>query len=160
MTITDQPAIYPIPEPVSNRLAWTIQPDVSDVLDTVGSRAMVQITFPASGVVVPANGTEFTICGNTFTVDDSTPFTQNTMDIDTSGNSTGINLKEMLRANFFFAKTQIENGPAGFRDTIITWEDCGEQENFTGAAMDLSALETAGATVTVTNGLTAVKVNG
>jgi len=160
MTITDQPAIYPIPEPVSNRLAWTIQPDVSDVLDTVGSRAMVQITFPASGVVVPANGTEFTICGNTFTVDDSTPFTQNTMDIDTSGNSTGINLKEMLRANFFFAKTQIENGPAGFRDTIITWEDCGEQENFTGAAMDLSALETAGATVTVTNGMTAVKVNG
>lgn len=160
MTITDQPAIYPIPEPVSNRLAWTIQPDVSDVLDTVGSRAMVQITFQASGVVVPANGTEFTIWGNTFTVDDSTPFTQNTMDIDTSGNSTGINLKEMLRANFFFAKTQIENGPAGFRDTIITWEDCGEQENFTGAAMDLSALETAGATVTVTNGMTAVKVNG
>lgn len=160
MTITDQPAIYPKPEPVSGRLAWTIQPDVSDVLQTVGSRATVQITFPVSGIVVPANGTEFTIWGHTFTVDDSTPFSQNTMDVDTSGNSTGINLKEMLRSNFFFAKTSIENGPAGFRDTIITWEDCGEQENFTGAGMDLTALETAGATVTVTNGMTAVSVNG
>ena len=160
MTITESPIVYPKAEPVSGRLAWTIQPSVSDVLQTIGSRATVQITFPVSGIVVPANGTTFTIWGHTFTVDDSTPFTQSTLDIDTSGNSTGINLKEMLRANFFFAKTAIENGPAGFRDTIITWEDCGEQENFTGAGMDLSALTTAGATVTVTNGMTAVSVNG
>lgn len=160
MTITDQPAIYPIPEPVSNRLAWTIQPDAADVLETVGSKATVQITFPATGITVPANGTEFTIWGHTFTIDDIASFTQNSFELETSGNSSGINFKEMLKANFFFAKTQIANGPDGFRDTIITWEDCGEQENFTGAAMDLSALTTAGATVTVTNGMTAVKVNG
>lgn len=160
MTITDQPAIYPIPEPVSNRLAWTIQPDAADVLETVGSKATVQVTFPATGITVPANGTEFTIWGHTFTIDDIASFTQNSFELETSGNSSGINFKEMLKANFFFAKTQIANGPDGFRDTIITWEDCGEQENFTGAAMDLSALTTAGATVTVTNGMTAVKVNG
>lgn len=160
MTITDQPAIYPIPEPVSNRLAWTIQPDAADVLETVGSKATVQVTFPATGITVPANGTQFTIWGHTFTIDDIASFTQNSFELETSGNSSGINFKEMLKANFFFAKTQIANGPDGFRDTIITWEDCGEQENFTGAAMDLSALTTAGATVTVTNGMTAVKVNG
>lgn len=160
MTITDQPAVYPIPEPVSNRLAWTIQPDISDVLSTVGSKATVQITFPASGITVPANGTEFTIWGHTFTIDDTSNWTQNSFKLLTSGNSSGINLKGMLGANFFFSKTQISTGPGGLRDTIITWNDCGEQENFTGLAMDLSALETAGATVVVTNGTTAVKTNG
>lgn len=160
MTITATPAVYPIPEPVSNRLAWTIQPDSADVLETVGSFATVQVTFPASGITVPANGTEFTLWGHTFTIDDTTSFTQNSFELETSGNSSGINFKEMLKANFFFSKTVISNGAGGNRDTIITWEGCGEQENFTGAAMDLSALETAGATVTITNGMTAVKVNG
>jgi hypothetical protein len=160
MTITATPAVYPIPEPVSNRLAWTIQPDSADVLETVGSFATVQVTFPASGITVPANGTEFTLWGHTFTIDDTTSFTQNSFELETSGNASGINFKEMLKANFFFSKTVISNGAGGNRDTIITWQDCGEQENFTGDAMDLSALVTAGATVTVTNGMTAVKVNG
>lgn len=160
MIITSSPAVYPIPEPVSNRLAWSIQPDAADVLETVGSKATVQVTFPATGITVPANGTEFTLWGHVFTIDDTTPFTQSSFELETSGNISGVNFKEMLRANFFFAKTVITNGAGGFRDTLITWEDCGEQENFTGAAMDLSALTTAGATATVTNGMTAVKVNG
>ena len=160
MTITAQPAIYPKAEPVSGKLAWTVQPDEADVLGTVGAKATVQVTFPATGITVPANGTEFTLWGHVFTIDDTVPFSQNSFELVTAGNTSGINFKEMLKANFFFAKTQIANGPAGFRDTIITWEDCGEQENFTGTAMDLTALETAGATVTVTNGTTAVKTNG
>lgn len=160
MTITDQPAIYPKAEPVSGRLAWTLQPDVSDVLDTIGSKATVQVTFPSTGVTPPANGTEFTIWGHVFTFDDTVAFTKSSFKAVTSGNTSGINFKEMLRANFFFAKTAITNGPSGFRDTIIIWEDCGEQENFSGDAMDVTALEAAGATVTITNGVTAIKSNG
>lgn len=160
MTITEQPAIYPIPEPVSGRLAWTIQPTVSDVLETVGSKATVQVTFPAAGIVIPANGTEFTIWGHTFTVDDTVPFTQNSFQMYADGFNSGILFAEMIRANFFFSVTEVTDGAGGLRDVIITWEGCGEQDNFTGAGMDLTALETAGATVTVTNGMTAVKVNG
>lgn len=159
MTITAAPKPYPIPTPVSDRLAWTVQPGTGDVLEQVGARATVRVNFAAT-LTPPPNGTTFTIWGREFMVDDSVPFTKDTFYMPTSGNGAGINFKEMLRANFFFAKTEIRNGSNGFRDTIIEWNECGEQENFSGAEMDLSALEAAGADVTVTNGATAVKFNG
>lgn len=159
MTITEEPKVFPIPEPVSGRLAWTIQPLDSDVLETFGSKATVEVNFPGT-LSPPANGTEFTIWGRKFTIDNSVPFSQNSFEMTTSGNLSGIHFKEMLRSNFFFSKTDVEVGPVAFNDTKITWHDCGEQENFSGDAMDMSALVSAGATVSVMNGTTAVKFNG
>ena len=157
---TGSPATTPIP--VSDCLQWCLQPDNEDVFTTEGTFATLQVNFPSTISVIPANGTQFTIWGHTFEVDSSLGnSTANAMRIQSNGNTQGSLFRQMLNANIFFAQNAVvANDGFVLRNTVVTWNGCGEQGNFSGANMDLAALVTAGATVTVTNGTTAVQVDG
>jgi len=160
LTITSEPVASPVPTPVSECLQWCLTPGSGDVLETPGSFANIHIEFPTTFSSIPSNGTEFTIWGRLFTVDNTTPYTATSFKIESSGNLSGSNFRRMLRANFFFSANTAITSPTPNSITDIDWNECGEQADFTGVGMDLSALVTAGATVTVTNGVTAIPVNG
>jgi hypothetical protein len=159
ITVTSAPIEAPVPTPVSECLEWCLQPADADVLDTPGAFATLFIDFPATFGSIPANGTEFTIWGHTFTVDNTVPNTSMSFEIVSSGNTSGSNFRRMLLANFFFSKTTI-TAVGNLSETLITWNECGEQDNFTGVNMDLAALVSAGATSTPTNGTTPIFVSG
>lgn len=154
------PATNPVV--VSDCLEWCLLPDNVDVFDTEGTFATVIVNFPSTIVSIPADGTQFTIWGHTFEVQSAVvPSTANAFKIQASGNATGTSFRQMLNANLFFAQnTVVDDDGIALRNTIVTWNECGEQANFSGANMDLQALIDAGATVTVTNGVTAVVVDG
>jgi hypothetical protein len=160
LTIISEPTSSPVPTPVSDCLRWCFQPDDADIFSTPGSNASVSVVFPATISTIPADGTEFTIWGRTFTVDSTNDYTQNSFKIVSSGNQTGTNFRNMLRANFFFARSTQVAANGNLRSTLVTWNTCGEQDNFTGVNMDFAALVTAGATATATNGVTPVMVDG
>lgn len=159
---TDDPDAGPRSEPIplSGCLQWCLQPDDEDVISTLGSQATVVITWPATPTV-PANGTTFTIWGYTFTVDDTTPYTSMTFQITTSGSTTARNMVNMLNGNLFFRRAAriIVSGITN-REVQITWSECREQESFGDDAMNMAALETAGATVDVNNGESPAYVDG
>lgn len=159
LTIASEPTATPVPTPVSDCLQWCLTPAGTDIFTTEGTIADVSIYFPTTPTV-PANGTEFTIWGHTFTVDDTVPYTATSFQITTSGSVSGFNLRGMLRSNFFFAKNTVVSQVANSKETMITWNECGEQENFTGDGMDLAALDAAGASTAVNNGTTPVFVPG
>jgi len=161
ITLTTDPATgAPATNPVvvSDCLEWCLQPDVGDVLTTPGTFATLEVNFPTTIGSIPANGTEITIWGHTFEVDSAiVPSTATAFRVYSSGNITGAAFRQMLNANIFFAQnTVIDDDGFSLANTVVTWNTCGEQGNFDGANMDLAALVTAGATVTVTNGTTAV----
>ena len=157
---TGSPATTPVI--VSDCLQWCLQPDTADVFDTPGTFATLLVNFPSTISSIPADGTQFTIWGHTFEVDSSLGnSTATAFKITSSGNITGAAFRQMLNANIFFAQnTVVDDDGLVLRNTVVTWNECGEQGNFSGANMDLAALVAAGATVTVTNGTTAVPVNG
>lgn len=159
ISIISAPTEPPVPVPVSDCLEWCFQPDSGDVLETGGSFATVSVEFP-SVPTIPANGTTFVIWGHTFTVDNTTDYTQNSFKVTATGSQSAFNFRKMLRANFFFTKTAVAIGGGGSRFTDITWLTCGEQDNFNGASMDFSGLEDAGATCSATNGTTPIFTNG
>lgn len=154
------PATNPVV--VSDCLEWCLQPDVGDVLATPGTFATLEVNFPTTIGSIPANGTEITIWGHTFEVDSAiVPSTATAFRVYSIGNITGAAFRQMLNANIFFAQnTVIDDDGFSLANTVVTWNTCGEQGNFDGANMDLAALVTAGATVTVTNGTTAVQTDG
>lgn len=152
----DDPAT---PVPVSDCLRWCMQPDAADGITTGGTFAEMEVTFLSTIVSIPADGTEFTIWGHTFEVDSTvTGHTATKIQINALGSITGRNFRDMLKSNVFFAEnTTVVPNPDFFalRSTKITWNECGQKENFSGAAMDLSGLSgiiDGGAPNTVTNG--------
>lgn len=166
ITLTTDPATgSPPTNPLvtTDCLEWCLQPDTADVFTTPGTFATLEVLFPVT-CTVPADGTQFTIWGHTFEVDSSlTNSTAAAMKVSATGTITGAAFRQMLNANIFFAdNTVVEVHPTLFnlRNTLVTWNACGEQGNFTGANMDVQALIDTGATVTVTNGVTAVQVDG
>lgn len=167
ITLTTDPASGAPPTnplAVSDCLQWCLQPDTEDVFLVEGTFATLEVLFPSTISVIPADGSEFTIWGKTFEVDSSLGnSTANAMKISASGSTTGAAFRQMLNANLFFANnTTVEVHPTLFalRNTLVTWQQCGEQGNFGGAQMDVVTLEDAGATVTVTNGVNAEQVSG
>lgn len=161
ITINSAPTVPPVPTPVNDCLEWCLLPADADVFDTPGTYATVDIEFPATFSGIPANGTEITVWGKTFTIDDTSDHTSTSFKVVSSGNTSGTNFRNMLKSNFFFLRAvDIEIGGSGFRFTELTWQACGEQDYFSGASMDFSALESEGAVVTVTNGTTPVLVTG
>lgn len=165
ITLTTDPASgSPATNPVvvSDCLEWCLQPDTVDVFDTEGVFATLLVNFPTTISSIPANGTQFTIWGHTFEVNSAiVPSTAGAFRIVSNGNITGAAFRQMLNANIFFAQnTVVEDDGFALRNTVVTWNICGEQGNFTGDNMDLQALIDAGATVTVTNGTTPVMVDG
>lgn len=143
--------------PVSDCLKWTLQPDDGDVVLTPGSAATVVVTFPIS-LTTPANGTPFTLWGYVFTVDDSQPYTSTSFDMDSTGLIAGGRFGLMLESNLFFRRAISVAYTIDGTDLVVTvtWNECGEQPRFGGPSMELSALTDAGATVLVTNGVSAV----
>lgn len=145
-----------------------MQPDTEDGIETPGAFAELEITFLTTISSIPSNGTEFKIWGHTFTVDDTiVSHTSTSFKIVSSGSTTGTNFRRMLRANsFFVTNTSIGTNPDFFtaRATKVTWNECGAQENFTGAAMDvltvLAGTLDGGAPNAVSNGVTPVFVPG
>ena len=157
---TGSPATTPIV--VSDCLEWCLQPDLADVLTTPGTFAEVLVNFPTTIASIPADGTTIVIWGHTFEVDSSLGnSTANAFKIVSSGNITGAAFRQMLNANIFFAQnTVVDDDGFALRNTVVTWNNCGEQGNFSGANMDLAAITTLGGTFTVTNGTTPVQTDG
>ncbi|MCB0542105.1 MAG: hypothetical protein KDC70_01220 [Saprospiraceae bacterium] len=148
-------APFPIPVPISDCLQWCLTPDFFDVFDNAGSKAQMIITFPATIGSIPADGTEFSIWGQVFEVDSTiTDATSTKVKLVSSGNLSGDNLRKMLEANGFFGVTTVtENtSPSGGRSTKITWNNCGEQGNFSAPGTDITNLEAFGTTLSATNG--------
>lgn len=161
ITIQSQPSGSD-PTPVSGCLEWCLLPAESDVLNPSGSFARVTVNFPATIGSIPPNGTEITIWGHVFTVDSTIGnSTATKFKVVSSGNTTGANFRAMLNANGFFLKdTAVNTDGVSLANTVIDWLACGEQQDFTGAAMDLAAITAMGGTFSVTNGVTPETVNG
>lgn len=159
ITITGPSQDRTLPIEVSDCLQWCFEADAADVLDVLGSFATLTVNFPAVPTI-PANGTAFTLWGVAFTVNNSVPSSNNTFQVTAIGSVTAGNFRRMLNANFFFANTTIGTDGFVLRNTVVTWNECGEQDNFAGVNMDFAGLISAGATAAATNGVTAVFTNG
>ena len=165
ITLTTDPASgSPATSPliVSDCLQWCLRPDTADVFTTAGTFATIEIDFPSTISSIPADGTEFTIWGHTFQINSAvSPSTANAFKMVSNGSVSAAALRQMFNANIFFAQNSvIDDDGFVLRNTVITFNACGEQANFSGANMDVTALEDAGATVTITNGTTAIIVDG
>jgi len=160
ITITSSPVASPLPTPVSDCLQWCFQGESADAIETAGAFARVTVNFPAVPTI-PANGTAFVIWGKAFTVNNSVAFTANTFQVTASGTTSALNFRAMLRANFFFTTaTDIATDGITARNTVVTWKECGQQDNFTGVNMDFAGLTSAAATSAAINGITPVFVDG
>jgi len=165
ITLTTDPASgSPATNPVvvSDCLEWCLQPDTADVFTTPGTFATLEVNFPTTIGAIPSDGTEIVIWGHTFEIDSAiVPSTAQAFRVYSSGALTGASFRQMLNANIFFAQNAVvDDDGFSLANTVVTWNTCGEQGNFSGANMDLAALVTAGATVTVTNGTTPVITDG
>lgn len=165
ITLTTDPASgSPATNPVvvSDCLEWCLQPDTADVFATPGTFATLEVNFPTTISSIPADGTQITIWGHIFEIDSAiVPSTAQAFRMYSSGNITGASFRQMLNANIFFAQnTVVDDDGFSLANTVVTWNTCGEQGNFSGANMDLQALIDAGATVTITNGVTPVITDG
>lgn len=143
------------PIPISSDLIWVLQANGADVVYTAGVNAVIEVTFPATPSI-PANGTEFTLWGQLFTVDDALAYTGNSFKMVSSGVTSSGNFWGMIVSNWFFYQATVAAWDSTLRKVTITWKNCGEQAAFTGDAMEYAALTGAGLTVSVTNGTTPV----
>lgn len=161
ITLTSSPATDE-PVPVSSCLEWCMTPDEADVLDPAGTFAEVTINLPATITPIPSDGATMTIWGHVFTVDSSLgTHTSTAFKVQSVGIGTAANIRSMLNSNLFFLKnTRVTTDGFNLRNTVIAWIACGEQDNFTGAAMDLQLITDMGGTFTVTNGVTPEFVPG
>jgi hypothetical protein len=147
-----------IPVPVSDCLQWCMQPDDEDVTETAGSGAFVQVVFPNT-FTPPANGTAFKIWGIDFTFDGTYDYTSNSFDSDGEANPARNNFARMIEANLFFRRAVFVHR-VGNNTALISWLNCEEQANFTGANLVMTAFTSLGATVTSANGVSPVYVPG
>ncbi len=143
------------PIPISENLIWVLQANGADLVLTSGVNAVIEVTFPATPSV-PANGTEFTLWGNLFTVDNAQSYTGNSFKMTTDGAVSSGNFWGMILSNWFFYQATVAVWDNVARKVTITWKNCGEQAAFTGDSMEYAALTSAGLTVSVTNGTTPV----
>ena len=149
------------PVAVSECLRYVFGPDAGDVVSTPGAQAEVVFTFPASPTD-PGNGTEFILWGFTFTTDDSTPYTATSFEVAAGDKvQTMNNFQSMILANFYFARAVTVDNDTGASTITLTWNDCGEQENFGAEQMFFDDIEGSAITSAApTNGTTPVYVDG
>lgn len=149
------------PVPLSDCIEWCLKPDTGDVFTSVGAKAKIVFTIPATCTVV-ADGTPFTVWGHDFTVDSATPYTSTSFKIETLGLLTIINLGNMFAANIFFQRNTVFTdfhavGP-NFEFTL-EWRECREQPNFAGSNMDLAVFASLGGNAVPMNGTSPVYVD-
>lgn len=147
------------PVPLSDCMEICLQPDAADIFTTTGQKAKVVILIKASSGV-PSNGTPFAVWGRNFTVDSSQPFTANSFKAETLGIFTALNLASMFTANIFFNRAVVISLAVVGSDfeLTLTWRECREQPNFTGANMNLSVFTSMGGSGTPTQGVSPVFV--
>ncbi|MCL5460074.1 hypothetical protein M3M33_15665, partial [Loigolactobacillus coryniformis] len=84
--------------------------------------------------------------GYDFTVVNSVAFTSNSFKTTTLGRTTAANFAGMIRGNLFFGRAAtvaiVDTGSAYV--VTVTWNDCREQANFTGAAMNFLGITATG----------------
>ena len=166
ITITTEPASIPLgatisdpkppPVPVSECLRWCLQADAADAVQIEGSRATVTVIFPPSGsTTIPTNGTEFSIWGYAFTVDDATPFTASSFQVTTNALTNLANFVNMIEANIFFRRAVSVTAAVVIPNVeiTITWLDCREQPRFVAESMDLDVFTTIGGSASYANGV-------
>jgi len=150
------------PIPINRPVFWELEADNADVFQSTGTKPIFQVVWPASPTA-PADGEEFTIWGQLFTVQSGTAFTSTSFRV-VAGNMTQTrnNFRSMLQSNFFFSNAvSFQVTGTGGNTLNVLWRDCREQANFGGAGMEYDTLVSGvGATVTVTNGASPVVVDG
>ena len=147
------------PIPLSDCLEFCFQPDVADVFTSTGQKATVEITIPAV-CTIPANGTTFSIWGQDLTIESSPDYTSTSFAVDAIGLLTVVNLAGMLYGNIFFQRALTFDLAIVGSDYVVTltWKECREQSNFSGANMDLAVFTTIGGSAVATNGISPVYV--
>lgn len=147
------------PIPISDCLRWVFQADDADVVTTPGVQAELVVVFPSSPSD-PGNGTEFTIWGHLMTTNSATQYTATSFKVQAGDQlDTANNFAAMIASNFYFNRAVTIDVTGG--TVTITWNDCGEQENFGAEQMEFSnIIGNAITSATPTNGTTPVYVNG
>lgn len=168
ITLSNTPGSYntdpltqnPPPDTVGECLDFGLTPDNADGIGTAGVKAQVVFSVPNPPSVV-ANGTEFTVWGKTFTVDDTQPFTSTSFKVTTNMLETALNMRDMFGANVFFANAVNILVDVNVPTTVtLQWKECRAQDNFTGLNMDFTNMSGTGITMVPTNGTTPVYVDG
>lgn len=138
-----------------------MQADAADGIDSVGGKAIVQLTIPGT-CTVPANGAGFTIWGHLFTVNSATPFTSNTVKVDTIGLTTLLNLIDMFQANYYFNVAVTTSWAIVGPNFVLTltWNECREQPRFAPETMVFTAITSLGGSGSYTNGVSPVYKDG
>ena len=148
------------PIPISDCAFYRLQAAGGDVLSSNGSYPYVTIQWPSSPTA-PANGTEFIIQGHTFTFNTGSNYTATSFKV-VNGNraQSQANFEAMIKANYFFKDVYVSYSGTGNDTTILTWQSCKEEQNFSSAQMDLSAFDAMGCTTDFANGNTPEFVDG
>lgn len=160
LTLTSAPSTTQ-PIPISDCLRWVFEPDTADVIATGGVVAEIVIVFPASPTD-PGNGTTFIMWGHTFTTQSGSDYTATSFDVVVGDDlQTMNNFASMVAANFFFSRATTVVVDSGANTVTITWNECGEQENFGATQMDFADITGSAITsATPTNGTTPEYVDG
>lgn len=160
LNLTSQPG-QSDPIPISDCLRWVFQADDADIVTTPGVQAELVIVFPSSPSD-PGNGTEFILWGFVMTTDDSVPYTATSFEVVAGDDlQTMNNFASMIAANFYFSRAVTIDIDEGSNTVTLTWNDCGEQENFGSEQMEFSGIIGSAITsATPANGTTPVYVSG
>ena len=147
------------PIPISDCLRWAFQIDDADIITTPGTNAAVVVTFPNSPSD-PGDGTEFTLWGHVLTTESAVDYSATSFKVAVGDKlQTMNNFASMIQSNFYFL--EMTTVTVGASTVTITWNTCGEQENFGASQMSFSGI--AGSAITsavATNGDTAVYTDG
>lgn len=157
LTLSTQP-IQADPIPVSDCLLYRFQADSGDVVTTPGVQATLVVTFPTSPSD-PGNGTEFTVWGFLMTTNSAVDYTATSFKVVAGQKlETMNNFAGMILSNYYFARSVTLT--IGASTVTITWNECGEQENFGATQMEFSNITgNAITSATPTNGTTPVYVS-
>lgn len=160
LNLTSQPAQNE-PIPISDCLRWVFQADDADVVTTPGVQAELVVLFPGSPSD-PGNGTEFTIWGHLMTTQSGSDYTATSFDVVVGDKlATMNNFASMIAANYYFNRAVTIDINSGASTVTLTWNDCGEQQNFGATQMEFSGISGSAITSgTPTNGITPVYVDG
>lgn len=149
------------PIPISDCLRWVFAPDSGDVIAAGGTVAEIVIVFPASPTD-PGDGTTFIMWGHTFETQSATDYTAISFKVVAGDDlQTMNNFAAMVASNFFFAQATTVEVDSGANTVTITWNECGDQENFGATQMVFDDIEgNAITSATPANGTTPEYVDG
>lgn len=151
ITIDNAPRTF-APVPVSSPIEYELLTD--EHIEQAGDFAFFEVTFNATG---SSDGDEFTLLGETFSVDESVDYSATTFDYSGTVENAASNFVNMLRSNFLFADFEISKSSGGGTATASAFaKNPGAIENFT---FDYSLLTTPVSSSVETNGVDTILRN-